>query len=112
MHRQARFRYFLHRSYREGSHPDASFLGILLLRARLFCWKIENQESSQNTTELERITEEFNKKSNSLYTTLRRSRLAGCWRAPFLRRFLLCLNFNSFFEATTRVVLNVVRPRP
>ncbi|XVF80959.1 hypothetical protein PTKIN_Ptkin15bG0117400 [Pterospermum kingtungense] len=77
-----------------------------------FCWNIENQESSQNTSELERITEEFNKKSNSLYTILRSSRLAGSQRAPFLRRFLLRMNFNSFFEATARGVLNVVRPRP
>ncbi|XVF32787.1 hypothetical protein REPUB_Repub17cG0112700 [Reevesia pubescens] len=77
-----------------------------------FCWNIENQESSQNTSELDRITEEFNKKSNSLYTILRSSRLAGSQRAPFLRRFLLRMNFNSFFEATARGVLNVVRPRP
>lgn len=42
--------------------------------------------------------QEFNKKSNSLYTILRSSRLAGSQRAPFLRRFLLRLNFNSFFE--------------
>ncbi|XVE73341.1 hypothetical protein DITRI_Ditri11bG0109900 [Diplodiscus trichospermus] len=77
-----------------------------------FCWNIENQESSQNTLELERLTEEFNKKSNSLYTILRSSRLAGSQRAPFLRRFLLRMNFNSFFEATARGVLNVVRPRP
>ncbi|KAH1081247.1 hypothetical protein J1N35_021008 [Gossypium stocksii] len=77
-----------------------------------FCWNIENQENSQNTSELECITEEFNKKSNSLYTILRSSRLAGSQRAPFLRRFLLRMNFNSFFEATARGVLNVVRPRP
>ncbi|KAM4074630.1 hypothetical protein ACB094_10G108200 [Castanea mollissima] len=77
-----------------------------------FCWKIENQENGSNTSELEHITEEFNKKSNSLYTILRSSRLAGSQRAPFLRRFLLRLNFNSFFEATARGVLNVVRPRP
>ncbi|GFS39754.1 similar to GAMMA-TUBULIN COMPLEX PROTEIN 4 [Actinidia rufa] len=77
-----------------------------------FCWNIENQESSTNTVELDHITEEFNKKSNSLYTILRSSRLAGSQRAPFLRRFLLRLNFNSFFEATARGVLNVVRPRP
>lgn len=77
-----------------------------------FCWNIENQESSQNTADLEHITEEFNKKSNSLYTILRSSRLAGSQRAPFLRRFLLRLNFNSFFEATARGVINVVRPRP
>ncbi|KAM7521465.1 hypothetical protein LguiA_011367 [Lonicera macranthoides] len=76
-----------------------------------FCWKIENQQSSANTAELDHITEEFNKKSNSLYTILRSSRLAGSQRAPFLRRFLLRLNFNSFFEATARGVLNVVRPR-
>lgn len=76
-----------------------------------FCWSIENQESP-NPTELDQITEEFNKKSNSLYTILRSSRLAGSQRAPFLRRFLLRLNFNSFFEATARGVLNVVRPRP
>ncbi|PKI32192.1 hypothetical protein CRG98_047428 [Punica granatum] len=56
--------------------------------------------------------QEFNKKSNSLYTILRSSRLAGSQRVPFLRRFLLRLNFNSFFMATTRGVLNVVRPRP
>ncbi|KAE8009468.1 hypothetical protein FH972_005905 [Carpinus fangiana] len=77
-----------------------------------FCWNIENQENSSNTSKLEHITEEFNKKSNSLYTILRSSRLAGSQRAPFLRRFLLRLNFNSFFEATARGVLNVVRPRP
>lgn len=77
-----------------------------------FCWKIENQESNEITVELEQISEEFNKKSNSLYTILRSSRLAGSQRAPFLRRFLLRLNFNSFFEATARGVLNVVRPRP
>ncbi|KAF6135745.1 hypothetical protein GIB67_028601 [Kingdonia uniflora] len=41
---------------------------------------------------------EFNKKSISLYTILRSSRLAGSQRAPFLRRFLLRLNFNAFFE--------------
>lgn len=44
--------------------------------------------------------QEFGKKSNSLYTILRSSRLAGSQRAPFLRRFLLRLNFNSFFEVT------------
>ncbi|MCD7454223.1 Gamma-tubulin complex component 4 [Datura stramonium] len=77
-----------------------------------FCWKIENDESNRSTIELEHIAEEFNKKSNSLYTILRSSRLAGSQRAPFLRQFLLRLNFNSFFEATARGVLNVVRPRP
>ncbi|XXG84257.1 hypothetical protein AAC387_Pa10g1809 [Persea americana] len=77
-----------------------------------FCWNIEHHESNPNTFELEHITEEFNKKSNSLYTILRSSRLAGSQRAPFLRRFLLRLNFNSFFEATARGVLNVVRSRP
>ncbi|XP_074268390.1 gamma-tubulin complex component 4-like [Silene latifolia] len=76
-----------------------------------YCWNLENQESP-NTAQLDHITEEFNKKSNSLYTILRSSRLAGSQRAPFLRRFLLRLNFNSFFEATARGVLNVVRPRP
>ncbi|KAF9606490.1 hypothetical protein IFM89_025765 [Coptis chinensis] len=75
-----------------------------------FCWNIECD--SVNTTELEHITEEFNKKSNSLYTILRSSRLVGSQRAPFLRRFLLRLNFNSFFETTARGVLNVVRSRP
>lgn len=44
--------------------------------------------------------QEFNKKSNSLYTILRSSRLAGSQRAPFLRQFLMRLNFNSFFEVT------------
>lgn len=78
-----------------------------------FCWNIENYDSNPNVTELELITEEFNKKSNSLYTILRSSRLAGSQRAPFLRQFLMRLNFNSFFEATARGVLNVVnRPRP
>jgi hypothetical protein len=42
--------------------------------------------------------QEFNKKSNSLYTILRSSKLAGSQRAPFLRQFLLRLNYNSFFE--------------
>ncbi|KDP28172.1 hypothetical protein JCGZ_13943 [Jatropha curcas] len=77
-----------------------------------YCWSMENQENNPNTSELDHITEEFNKKSNSLYTILRSSRLAGSQRAPFLRRFLLRLNFNSFFEATARGVLNVVRPSP
>ncbi|XP_043721318.1 gamma-tubulin complex component 4 isoform X1 [Telopea speciosissima] len=77
-----------------------------------FCWNLENTESSSTALELEHITEEFNKKSNSLYTILRSSRLAGSQRAPFLRRFLLRLNFNSFFETTARGVLNVVRSRP
>ncbi|KAF5811096.1 putative gamma-tubulin complex component protein [Helianthus annuus] len=77
-----------------------------------FCWKIENQETNASTNELERITEEFNKKSNSLYTILRSSRLAGSQRAPFLRRFLLRLNFNSYFEQTAQGVMNVIRPTP
>uniref|UniRef100_A0A2P2LNP8 Gamma-tubulin complex component n=1 Tax=Rhizophora mucronata TaxID=61149 RepID=A0A2P2LNP8_RHIMU len=77
-----------------------------------FCWSIEKQENNPNASELEHIAEEFNKKSNSLYTILRSSRLAGSQRAPFLRRFLLRLNFNSFFEVTARGVLNVVRPSP
>ncbi|KAL8530985.1 hypothetical protein ACS0TY_007843 [Phlomoides rotata] len=77
-----------------------------------FCWKLENQDIKESTTELEYIAEEFNKKSNSLYTILRSSRMVGSQRAPFLRRFLLRLNFNSFFERTARGVLNVVRPRP
>ena len=42
--------------------------------------------------------QEFNRKSNSLYTILRSSKLAGSQRAPFLRQFLLRLNYNSFFE--------------
>ncbi|XP_076888588.1 gamma-tubulin complex component 4 homolog [Bidens hawaiensis] len=77
-----------------------------------FCWKMENQETNASTNELERITEEFNKKSNSLYTILRSSRLAGSQRAPFLRRFLLRLNFNSYFEQTAQGVMNVIRPTP
>ncbi|KAI3996465.1 hypothetical protein MKX01_001303 [Papaver californicum] len=75
------------------------------------CWSIES-ENSPNSSDLEHITEEFNKKSNSLYTILRSSRLAGSQRAPILRRFLLRLNFNAFFETTARGVLNVVRSRP
>lgn len=77
-----------------------------------FCWIIEQYESNPNISELEHITEEFNKKSNSLYTILRSSRLAGSQRAPFLRQFLMRLNFNSFFEQTARGVLNVVKARP
>ncbi|KAK1420473.1 hypothetical protein QVD17_22098 [Tagetes erecta] len=77
-----------------------------------FCWKMENQETDASTYDLERITEEFNKKSNSLYTILRSSRLAGSQRAPFLRRFLLRLNFNSYFEQTAQGVMNVIRPTP
>lgn len=77
-----------------------------------FCWMIENLETNSSTNDLERIAEEFNKKSNSLYTILRSSRLAGSQRAPFLRRFLLRLNFNSYFEQTAQGVMNVIRPRP
>ncbi|CAL1390135.1 unnamed protein product [Linum trigynum] len=77
-----------------------------------FCWSLEKQESNPNTSELERITEEFNKKSNALYTILRSSRIAGSQRAPYLRRFLMRLNFNLFFETTARGVLNIVRASP
>ncbi|KAJ9543178.1 hypothetical protein OSB04_022885, partial [Centaurea solstitialis] len=63
-----------------------------------FCLKIENQESNVSMEELESITEEFNRRSNSLYTILRSSRLSGSQRAPFLRQFLLRLNFNSYYE--------------
>eukprot|EP00249_Psilotum_nudum_P007651 c20720_g1_i2 orf=155-2389(-) len=75
------------------------------------CRLIEQQEGTPNPTELEQISEEFNKKSNSLYTILRSSKLAGSQRAPFLRQFLLRLNYNSFFEATARGALNVARSR-
>ncbi|KAF3784069.1 Gamma-tubulin complex component 4 [Nymphaea thermarum] len=77
-----------------------------------FCWNVERHEGCPSTSELEHIAEEFNKKSNSLYTILRSSKIAGSQRAPFLRQFLLRLNFNSFFEATARGVLNVIRSRP
>lgn len=49
--------------------------------------------------------QEFNKKSNSLYTILRSSRIAGSQRAPSLRRFLMRLNFNSFFEVESASTL-------
>ncbi|KAI5078166.1 hypothetical protein GOP47_0007990, partial [Adiantum capillus-veneris] len=84
---------------------------IIKLCLRL-CRLIENQDGSPNYVDLDQISEEFNKKSNSLYTILRSSKLAGSQRAPFLRQFLLRLNYNSFFEATARGALNVVRPRP
>ncbi|TVU17559.1 hypothetical protein EJB05_33602 [Eragrostis curvula] len=71
-----------------------------------FCWSIEQYETRPNIAEIDHITEEFNKKSNSLYTILRSSRLAGSQRAPFLRQFLMRLNFNSFFETTAKGVLN------
>ncbi|KAM3407381.1 hypothetical protein ACQJBY_001044 [Aegilops geniculata] len=77
-----------------------------------FCWSIEQYETGANVFEIDHITEEFNKKSNSLYTILRSSRLAGSQRAPFLRQFLMRLNFNSFFETTARGVMNSGRLRP
>lgn len=75
------------------------------------CHVIEQEDETPNFAELERITEEFNKKSNSLYTILRSTKLAGSQRAPFLRQFLLRLNYNSFFEVTARGALNMGRPR-
>ncbi|EFJ37238.1 hypothetical protein SELMODRAFT_77770 [Selaginella moellendorffii] len=77
------------------------------------CRIMEHQDATSSSTaaELDQITEEFNKKSNSLYTILRSSKLAGSQRAPFLRQFLLRLNYNSFFESTARGALNVIRPR-
>ncbi|MBA0610501.1 hypothetical protein Godav_011343 [Gossypium davidsonii] len=81
-------------------------LGSIMTLCLQFCWTIENQESRQNTCELERI-----QTWHCLFAFCS-SRLAGSQRAPFLRRFLLRMNFNSFFEATARGVLNVVRPRP
>ncbi|CAN6340677.1 unnamed protein product [Urochloa humidicola] len=77
-----------------------------------FCWSIEQYETRPNISEIDHITEEFNKKSNSLYTILRSSRLAGSQRAPFLRQFLMRLNYNSFFETTARGVMNSGRLRP
>ncbi|WVZ96498.1 hypothetical protein U9M48_042130 [Paspalum notatum var. saurae] len=77
-----------------------------------FCWSIEQYETRPNISEIDHITEEFNKKSNSLYTILRSSRLAGSQRAPFLRQFLMRLNFNSYFETTARGVMNSGRLRP
>ncbi|XP_062230787.1 gamma-tubulin complex component 4-like [Phragmites australis] len=77
-----------------------------------FCWSIEQYETHPNIFEIDHITEEFNKKSNSLYTILRSSRLAGSQRAPFLRQFLMRLNFNSFFETTARGVMSSGRLRP
>uniref|UniRef100_A0ACD5W300 Uncharacterized protein n=1 Tax=Avena sativa TaxID=4498 RepID=A0ACD5W300_AVESA len=77
-----------------------------------FCWSIEQYKTGANMFEIDHITEEFNKKSNSLYTILRSSRLAGSQRAPFLRQFLMRLNFNSFFETTARGVMNSGRLRP
>lgn len=77
-----------------------------------FCWSIEQYETGSNMFEIDHITEEFNKKSNSLYTILRSSRLAGSQRAPFLRQFLMRLNFNSFFETTARGVMDSGRLRP
>ncbi|KAJ3669511.1 hypothetical protein LUZ60_011461 [Juncus effusus] len=67
-----------------------------------FCWTLEQSESNSTLSELKAITEEFNKKSNSLYTILRSTRIAGTQRAPFLRQFLMRLNFNKFFEDTAR----------
>jgi hypothetical protein len=52
--------------------------------------------------------QEFNKKSNSLYTILRSSRLAGSQRAPFLRQFLMRLNFNSFFEVRSVLLVRSI----
>ncbi|XP_024982197.1 gamma-tubulin complex component 4-like isoform X1 [Cynara cardunculus var. scolymus] len=77
-----------------------------------FCWKIESQETDVSIEELERITEEFSSKSNSLYTILRSSRLSGSQRAPFLRQFLLRLNFNSYYEANAQGGMNVIKPQP
>jgi hypothetical protein len=51
---------------------------------------------------LDQIAEDFAKRSNSLYTILRSPKLAGSQRAPFLRQFLLRLNYNSFFEVRPR----------
>ncbi|KAF3324693.1 gamma-tubulin complex component 4 isoform X1 [Carex littledalei] len=76
-----------------------------------FCWSLEQQESTSSLSELERITEEFNKKSNSLYTILRSSQIAGSQRAPYLRQFLMRLNFNKFFEDTARGVISVEKQR-
>ncbi|KAH1229057.1 Gamma-tubulin complex component 4 [Glycine max] len=73
-----------------------------------FCWNIENQDNCSNTSELEHIIEEFNKKSSSLSTILCNSRLAGSQRAPFLRRFLLRLNLNSIFEVMRICVVYIV----
>ena len=58
---------------------------------------------------VEALSAEFLRKSNTLYTVLKSDRLAGGDRAPYLRQFLLRLNFNDFVDTSVRRSLQAAR---
>ena len=58
---------------------------------------------------VEALSAEFLRKSNTLYTVLKSDRLAGGDRAPYLRQFLLRLNFNDFVDTSVKRSLQAAR---
>ncbi|GAQ91736.1 Gamma-tubulin ring complex protein [Klebsormidium nitens] len=95
------------------SFLDVGSIWRILDGIMALCWQLAGLLDHDDVTGggLDGIAEEFAKRSNSLYTILRSPKLAGSQRAPFLRQFLLRLNYNSFFEATARGAIGLLRPR-
>ena len=58
---------------------------------------------------VEALSVEFLRKSNTLYTVLKSDRLAEGDRAPYLRQFLLRLNFNDFVDTSVKRSLQAAR---
>ncbi|KAA3471006.1 gamma-tubulin complex component 4-like [Gossypium australe] len=87
-------------------------LGSITTLCLQFCWTIENQESSQNTCELERITEYTLYWSNLPLEDYVKCKEAIRVLAPRLTRIVTFCTFFLYKQATARGVLNVVRPRP
>ena len=71
--------------------------GIMQL-CRRFRFMVER--GSVDPVGFSQVESEFNLKSKTLYTVLKSDKLAGSERAPFLRQFLLRLNFNNFVDNT------------
>lgn len=51
-----------------------------------------------DSDKIARLATDFKRRANMLYTLLQSNKLQGSQRAPFLRQFLLRLNFNSWQE--------------
>ncbi|GBG60579.1 hypothetical protein CBR_g8601 [Chara braunii] len=66
------------------------------------CWQlcklIEASDATPDTAEIESLAKLFRQRSISLFTILSSSKLSGSQRAPFLRQFLLRLNYNNYFH--------------
>eukprot|EP00898_Chlorokybus_atmophyticus_P000917 jgi/Chlat1/1826/Chrsp138S02145 len=83
----------------------SSMLNDIIRLCLSLCQMIESDNFQADPNTVEQLTQEFNRKSNYLYTVLRSNKLAGSQSAPMLRQFLLRLNYNSFFTTAARDIL-------